>query len=434
MIVHSTKSKTKKIDMKPYSPLLLALLALSAISAGCNPSTAGAPAVKPPVPEVGVITVTPRAVAITTELPGRTSPYQVAEVRPQVNGLIQQRLYTEGADVKAGAPLYQIDPATYRAAFQSAQAALAKARANLAAATPKVARYKELVGIEGVSRQEYDDAVAAAEQAKSDVAAASAALETARINVGYTTVAAPIAGRISRSNVTAGALVAAGQAGALTTVQQLDPIYVDITQSSTDLLRLKRDLDSGNLKRQGSQPKVTLVLADGSHYALPGKLQFADASVDPGTGNVTLRALFPNPKQDLLPGMAVRAIVESGTDEQAILVPQQGVTRNAKGEATALLLNAQGKVEQRVLVTGAAISGQWQVKSGLAAGERVIVDGLQKVRPGAQALAAKPVQDAAPLTASITAPIVSAKCNGAGAGGGTAVATAVDTSVRSAAN
>jgi membrane fusion protein (multidrug efflux system) len=291
--------------------------------------------------------------------------------------------------VKAGVQLYQIDPATYQAAYNSAKAALSKAKANLLAAAPKVARYKDLVAIEGVSRQDYDDAVANAEQAKAEVEAASAALDSARINLEYTKVAAPIAGRISRSAVTPGALVTAGQASPLTTVQQLDPIYVDVTQSSNDLLRLKRELESGGLKKAGGQARVTLLLADGSKYAEEGKLQFADVSVDPGTGNVVLRALFPNPKHDLLPGMFVRAVVESGVDERAILVPQQGVTRNPKGEATALVLNKEGKVEQRVLVTGATVGDQWLVKSGLAEGERVIIEGVQKVRPGAPAVMAQ---------------------------------------------
>ena len=385
-------------------PLSLILIAAAALTAGCQKTTAGAPGAAHPaqVPAVGVHTVAPRSLSITTELPGRTTAYQVAEVRPQVGGLIQKRLFAEGADVKAGAQLYQIDAATYQAAYNSARAALSKAKANLMAATPKVARYKELVAIEGVSRQDYDDAVASAEQAKADVEAAAAALDTARINLDYTKVAAPISGRISRSNVTPGALVTAGQAGALTTVQQLDPIYVDVTQSSTDMLRLKRELESGSLKKNGGQARVTLLLADGSKYAQEGKLQFSDASVDPGTGNVVLRALFPNPKHDLMPGMFVRAMVDSGVDEQAILVPQQGVTRNPKGEATALVLNKEGKVEQRVLTTGATVGDQWLVKSGLAAGDQVIIEGLQKVRPGAPAQIAKaaPERTAAAVAAA----------------------------------
>jgi membrane fusion protein (multidrug efflux system) len=367
--------------------LSLVMISAAALVAGCQPSTSGAPHAQ--VPEVGVYTVATRSLPITAELPGRTAAYQVAEVRPQVGGLIQKRLYTEGADVKAGVQLYQIDPATYQAAYNSAKAALSKAKANLLAAAPKVARYKDLVAVEGVSRQDYDDAVANAEQAKAEVEAASAALDTARINLEYTKVAAPISGRISRSAVTPGALVTAGQASPLTTVQQLDPIYVDVTQSSNDLLRLKRELESGGLKKAGGQARVTLLLADGSKYAEEGKLQFADVSVDPGTGNVVLRALFPNPKHDLLPGMFVRAVVESGVDERAILVPQQGVTRNPKGEATALVLNKEGKVEQRVLVTGATVGDQWLVKSGLGEGDRVIIEGVQKVRPGAPAVMAK---------------------------------------------
>lgn len=368
------------------------VLAVAALVAGCGKS--GAPegahdAAKMPPPEVVVHTVAPAALSITTELPGRTAAFQVAEVRPQVGGLVQKRLFTEGTDVKAGVALYQIDAAPYQASFNSAKAALAKAKANLMTSGPKVARYKELLAIEGVSRQDYDDAVALHEQAKAEVEAASAALETARINLGYTTVAAPISGRIARSSVTPGALVTAGQPNALTTVQQLDPIYVDVTQSSEELLRLKKQMDSGSLKKEGNQPRVTLILADGSKYAEAGKLQFSEVSVDPGTGNVTLRALFPNPKHDLLPGMFVRAVLENGVAEQAIAVPMQGVTRNARGEATALVLNKEGKVEERVLSTGGTFGDKWLVKTGLAAGDRVIVEGLQKVQPGAPATVAK---------------------------------------------
>jgi membrane fusion protein, multidrug efflux system len=379
-------------NMQKNFMLLGAAAVAAAIVAGCGGKQAGpAQGGAQQAPEVAVFTVAPQALAMSTELPGRTAAYQVAEVRPQVGGLIQKRLFTEGADVKAGVQLYQIDAATYEAAFNSAKANLAKAKANLAAATPKVARYKELVAIEGVSRQDYDDAVAAHEQARAEVEAAQAAVDSARINVDYTKVASPISGRISRSNVTPGALVTAGQATALTTVQQLDPIYVDVTQSSEELLRLKREMDSGSLKKANGQAAVTLLLADGSKYALPGKLQFSDVSVDPGTGNVTLRALFPNPKHDLLPGMFVRAVLETGVSEQAIAVPQMGVTRNPKGEATALVLNKEGKVEQRVLQTGGTIGDKWLVKSGLVAGDRVIVEGLQKVKPGGEAHATSAV-------------------------------------------
>src|SRR5471030_383121 len=372
---------------------LLALCCVASLAAGCSPSTAVAPQAQ--VAEVAVFVVAPQALHRRTELPGRTSAFQVAEVRPQVGGLIQQRLFVEGADVKAGSALYQIDPASYQAAYNSAKAALSKAKANLLTSGPKVARYKDLVAIEGVSRQEYDDAVAANEQALADVESASAALEAAAINLKYTHVDAPISGRISRSAVTPGALVTANQTGALTTVQQLDPIYVDVTQSSEDLLRLKRELENGGLKQAGGQARVTLLLSDGSKYAESGKLQFSDVTVDPGTGNVTLRALFPNPRHDLLPGMFVRAVVESGVNEQAIAVPQQGVTRNAKGEATALVLNKEGKVEQRVLVTGGTMGDKWLVKSGLNAGDLLIVEGVQKVKPGAAANAARPTTSAA---------------------------------------
>jgi membrane fusion protein (multidrug efflux system) len=360
-----------------------AIVSALAVMAGCSKSTSEAPH-QQQVAEVGVFKVAQQALQITTELPGRTAAYQVAEVRPQVSGLIQKRLFVEGADVKAGVPLYQIDPAIYQAAYNSAKATLAKAKANLLTAAPKVQRYKELVAIEGVSKQEYDDAVASHEQAKADVESANAALEQAKINVNYTHVDAPISGRIGRSTVTPGALVTANQTNALTTVQQLDPIYVDVTQSSEDMLRLKREVESGGLKKDG-QAKVTLVLSDGTKYAEAGKLQFSDVTVDTGTGNVTLRALFPNPKHDLLPGMFVRAVIESGVDEKAIAVPQQGVTRNAKGEATALVLNKEGKVEQRILVTGATQGDKWLVKKGLSEGDLLIVEGVQKVKPGAPA-------------------------------------------------
>ncbi|WP_404990903.1 efflux RND transporter periplasmic adaptor subunit [Duganella sp. 3397] len=364
-----------------------ALITATALVAGCSKSTSEAPQ-KPQVAEVGVYKVVQEPLQITTELPGRTSAYQVAEVRPQVNGVIQKRLFVEGSDVKAGTALYQIDPSIYQASVNSAKAALAKAKANLLTSGPKAARYKELLAIEGVSRQDYEDALAADAQAQADVESANAALQEANINLRYTNVYAPISGRISRSTVTPGALVTANQTNALTTVQQLDPIYVDVTQSSEDLLRLKREMADGSLKQSG-QAKVTLVLADGTKYAEAGKLQFSDVSVDQGTGNVTLRAIFPNPKQNLLPGMFVRAVIESGVDEKAITVPQQGVTRNQKGEATALVLNKEGKVEQRVLTTAGTYGSKWLVKSGLADGDQVIVEGVQKVKPGAPAVVAK---------------------------------------------
>lgn len=339
-------------------------------------------------PEVGVVTLAPQRVALESELPGRTSAYLIAEVRPQVGGIIKKRLFVEGSDVHAGQALYQIDPATYQAALNSAQAALAKSEANLLAARLKSERYKDLVAINAVSQQNYDDAYSALQQAQADVAAGKAAVELARINLDYTRVTSPIAGRIGRSSVTPGALVTANQAASLATVQQLNPIYVDVTQSSSELLRLKRALASGQLKSAGKdKAKVKLLLEDGTPYGLEGVLQFSEVTVDQGTGAITLRAVFPNPRQDLLPGMYVRATLETGVDEQALLVPQQGVTRNNKGEATVLVLDAEDHVQLRVVGVDRAVGDQWLVKSGLQAGERVIVEGLQKVRPGAPAKA-----------------------------------------------
>jgi membrane fusion protein (multidrug efflux system) len=360
------------------------LLALGCVVlTGCGqPQAAGGGAPTDPQ-EVGVEEVQPQKVALTTELAGRTSAYMVSEVRPQVGGIIQKRLFTEGGDVAAGQPLYQIDPATYQAAFESAKASVAKAEANLASTRRKASRYEELVAIKAVSQQDNDDAQAALKQGQADVAATKAAVETARINLAYTKVAAPIAGRIGRSTVTPGALVTASQQSALATVQQLDPIYVDVTQSSAELLRLKRDLTSGKLKKAGAtQAAVKLVLEDGSAYPLTGKLQFSDVTVDQGTGTIMLRAVFPNPKGDLLPGMYVRTVLEEGVDEQAILAPQQGVSRDTKGNPTAMVVGADSKVEQRTLKTSRAMGDKWLISEGLKAGDKLIIDGLQKIRPG----------------------------------------------------
>jgi membrane fusion protein (multidrug efflux system) len=342
-------------------------------------------ALPPQVPEVQVYKVVAAPLKLTTALPGRTTAYQVADVRPQVGGVIQKRLFTEGADVKAGTALYQIDPATYQAAVNSARATLARAKATLLSSGPTVKRYKGLLDIEGISRQDYEAAIATDAQAKADVQSAQAALDTTVINLQYTHVYAPISGRIGRSTVTPGALVTAAQVNALTTVQQLDPVYVDVTQSGDQLLQLKRDIASGSLKSAGKEAKVSLMLSDGTRYADSGKLQFADVSVDTGTGNVTLRAIFPNPKHDLLPGMFVRAVVETGINEKAIVVPQVGITRNPKGEATAMVLGADGKVAQKILTTAGTYGNGWMVTSGLAEGDLVIVEGLQKVKPGARA-------------------------------------------------
>lgn len=335
------------------------------------------------IPDVGIVEIQAQAVTLTTELSGRTSAFQVSEVRPQVGGIIQKRLFVEGADVKAGQALYQIDPATYQATYDSARASLAKAEASLISTRNKASRYEELVAIKAVSQQDNDDSQAALKQAQADVASAKAAVETARINLDYTRVAAPISGRIGRSSVTPGALVTAGQSAALATVQQLDTIYVDVTQSSAELLRLKRDLASGQLKAAGAnQASVKLMLEDGSVYPEAGKLQFSDVTVDQSTGSITLRAVFPNPKGDLLPGMYVRAVLEEGGEDRAILVPQQGVTRDTKGNPTALVVGAENKVELRVLKTRRTVGDKWLVSEGLKAGDKMIVDGLQKIGPG----------------------------------------------------
>ena len=362
------------------------VLAISLTLTGCDKP-------QPPAPQkaatpVTVVTVKTQKVSITAELPGRTSPYTIAEIRPQINGIVQQRFFRGGEDIKAGATLYQIDPALYKAAFDSAQATLAKVQANLVTVKLKADRYRELVKINAVSKQDFDDANAALMQAEADIVAAKAALGIARINLEYTRITSPISGRIGITTVTPGALLAANQALALTTVQQLDPIYVDVIQPSAEFMRMKHALESGQLKRAGPDAaKVKLRLDDNQYYDLEGTLEFSDVTVDQGTGSVTLRAVFPNPKHDLLPGMFVRAILEEGVNEQGLLVPQQGVTHDARGHATALVLGTDGKVEQRVLELGDAVGDKWTVKSGLNVGDRLIVEGLQKVRPGASAQA-----------------------------------------------
>lgn len=370
-----------RLNGSASSALALLLLGSAALSA-CSPHDA-APDAAMAAPEVGVLEVRAEPLALSTELPGRTVPYLVAEVRPQVGGIIEQRLFTEGASVKAGQSLYQIAPTTYQASYDSARASLAKAEANLETTRNKAARYEELVAIKAVSKQDYDDSQAALKQAQADVAMARAAQETARVNLAYTRVASPIAGRIGRSTVTPGALVTANQETALATVQQLDPIYVDVTQSSAELLRLKQEFAAGRMKRSGeTQATVKLLLEDGSTYAQSGKLQFSDVTVDKGTGTITLRAVFPNPHGDLLPGMYVRAVLEEGVNEQAILAPQRAVSRDAKGTPTALVLGADGKVEQRVLTTRRVVGDRWLVSDGLKPGDQLIVDGLQKIAPG----------------------------------------------------
>ncbi len=359
------------------------ILAAFLFSAGCAKRSAAIAKEPSAPPEVSVIVVKPQHVALSTELAGRTSAYLIAEVRPQVSGIIKQRLFTEGADVKADEVLYQIDPATYQAAFNSAKAALDKSEANLVPARLKAERYKDLVKINAVSQQDYDDASAALKQAEADVEAGKAALESVRINLAYTKVTAPISGRIGRSSVTNGALVTASQPAALATIQQLSPIYVDVTQSSADLLRLKQDMASGLMKSSGAaQTRVKLLLEDGSIYPLPGTLKFSEVTVDQSTGSITLRAVFPNPKQTLLPGMFVRAVIEEGVNEHAILVPQRGVTRNPAGEATVLVVGNEEKVEPKIIKVARTVGDNWLVSEGLKPGDRVIVEGLQKARPG----------------------------------------------------
>ncbi len=339
------------------------------------------------IPEVATVTIQPQQVLLTTELPGRTCAHLVSEIRPQVNGIIKKRLFTEGSDVEAGQLLYQIDPAPFQAALDSAKASLAKSRANMAVTRLRFERYKELLAERVVSQQDYDDREAALKQAEADIEYCKAAVETARINLDYTRVTAPIFGRIGKSNVTDGALVTAYQLLPLATIQQLDPIYVDVTQSTTELLRLKRRLEGNRLHQKGTnQNTVKAILEDGTEYQFKGTLQFRDITVDPTTGSVVLRAVFPNPKGDLLPGMFLREVVKEGTNEQAILVPQQAVSRDPKGNPITLIVDAEGKIQQRMLILDRAIGDKWLVSSGLASGDRVVVEGMQKVKPGASAI------------------------------------------------
>ncbi|MFZ5761048.1 MAG: efflux RND transporter periplasmic adaptor subunit [Thermodesulfobacteriota bacterium] len=364
--------------------LAAALVALLALS-GCgqqSSSTGPQPGVGGP-PEVAVVVVTPAPVTLSMELAGRTAPMRIAEVRPQVSGIILQRLFSEGTEVRAGQVLYQIDPAVYRAEVANLEAELARTEADLAPARLLAERYEELVRINAVSRQEYDDAAAALKKAEAEVAAARAELARARIDLDYTSIKAPISGRIGRSSVTDGALVSANQAAPLATIQQLDPIYVDVAQSSADLLRLKKNLVAGQIRSNG-EARVNLVLEDGTPYPLPGRLKFSEVTVEQSTGSVTLRALFPNPEQTLLPGMFVRAFIPEGVQDEAILVPQRGVTRNPKGQAMVMVVGAEDKVEPRVIEVVRAVGDNWLVSKGLTAGDRVILEGIQRARPGTQ--------------------------------------------------
>lgn len=356
-------------------------VALWITACGKGEEAAQAQQQQPPSP-VGVITVEAISQAIMVELPGRSRAFLEAEVRPQVSGIVTKRAFTEGSEVAQGQSLYQIDSATYKAALISAEADLASANAALGSAKAKAARYAQLVKTNAVSKQDFDETEAAYKEAQAAVTVAKAAINTANINLEYTEVKAPISGRIGKSSVTAGALVTANQSNTLATIQQLDPINVDIVQSSAQLLRLKANLRSGQLLKS-ENAKVTLMLEDGSTYDNEGTLQFAEVNVDETTGSVTLRAEFPNPDGTLLPGMFVRAILNAGQDPQAILVPQRAITRNTKGQAVAMVVNKDSKAEMRVVKTAEVIGNQWRITDGLVAGDKLIVEGLQKIRAGA---------------------------------------------------
>lgn len=370
--------------MRPISALRLPLLA--AVTSLLLNACGGPPGGPPPpegTPVMGVITVKQEPVSLTTAVPGRVVPYLIAEVRPQVGGLVQSRQFIEGGEVKAGQTLYQIDPSTYQASYDSAKASLAKAEANLRTARLKDDRYKELVTLKAISRQDGDDTAAALGEAEADVAAGKASVESARINLAFARVTAPISGRIGRSSVTPGALVTASQANALATVQQLDPIYVDVTQPSASMLRLKQAMESGKLeKADDSAAKVQLLLEDGSVYPLEGRLAFSEVTVDQNTGAITLRAIFPNPKADLLPGMYVRAVLQEGVNKNGVLVPQQAVLRDGAGKPIAFVVDRDNKLHQRLLETERAIGDQWLVRNGLKPGDVLVVEGLPRAREG----------------------------------------------------
>jgi len=391
-------------------PALLGFLVLAL--AGCHsgaPGSAGAAGAGGPRPpaEVSVVTLKESPVTLTTELPGRTSAFRVAEVRPQVNGVLQKRLFVEGADVQEGQQLYQIDPAPYQAALDTALAAAQKAQANLTIADVSLKRNQGLLASHAVSQQDIDNALATYQEAQADVASADAAIETAKINLQYTKVLSPITGRTGRST-TEGALVTADQTQSLVTIQQLDPIYVDVSQSVSVLLRLERELAAGQIQGAGNnQAVVRLKFEDGSDYDQAGQLQFSETNVDQTTGSVILRAVFANPKHLLLPGMFVRAELEEGVNERGLLVPQQAVTHDVKGNATAYVVLPDNTVELRTLQTTRAIGDQWLVSSGVEAGDRVVVEGLQKIQPGATVNPTEwtpPAEGNAPAASTAAAP------------------------------
>jgi membrane fusion protein (multidrug efflux system) len=357
--------------------LAIALVAAALLLAACG----GHPSSERPPPTVGVVTIEPQPVTLTSELPGRTSPYEIADVRPQVGGIIQARLFVEGSIVHAGQVLYQIEPAPFQAAYDQAKGALANAEANLVDTKLKADRLAGLVKLNSVARQDADDAEAAFNQAEATVEQDKAALEAARINLGWTKITAPISGKIGISTVTKGALVTATQTTALDTIQRLDPIYVDVTQSTSQLLALRAQMAQGGLRPDASA-QAHLTLDDGSAYPLAGQVQFTDITVDPTTDAVTLRAVFPNPSGVLLPGMFLRETVTEGVNPAGLLVPEEGVTRDQKGQPTALVVNRQGVLEQRSLKVGQTVGSKWLVTSGVAAGDRVVVEGAQSAQAG----------------------------------------------------
>ncbi len=383
------------MSAKLWAPALTACaLATSIALVGCSKDPKGAEqaaaAQQMPPTEVGVIVAQPQSVEQTVELSGRTSAYQISDVRPQTSGVVLKRLFAEGSYVREGQPLYEIDSSTNRANLDSAKASLVRQQANLNALQIKANRYSQLVGINAVSKQEYDDIKAQVQLAQADIAASQAAVKNAQISLGYSTVRSPISGQSGRSSVTAGALVTASQADPLVTIQQLDPIYVDINQSSAELLRLRQQLSQGTIDRSNNT-KVRLKLEDGSFYNVEGNLAFSDASVNPDTGTVTLRAVFSNPNHLLLPGMFTNAQIVQGVIPNAILVPQVAITRTPTGQATAMIVNAKGTVEVRPIETAGIQGKDWIVTKGLQAGEKVIVDGVAKVKPEQQVVA-KPFQ------------------------------------------
>ncbi|MBU1419848.1 MAG: efflux RND transporter periplasmic adaptor subunit [Proteobacteria bacterium] len=369
------------LDESIKKMLLVAGLLGAFLLAGCDRNQEAL--TERPDPQVSYITVQPEKIMLSTKLPGRSAPFRVAEIRPQISGLIQKRLFTEGSNVKAGQVLYQIDPAPTKAAFDNANAALGRAKSSLPSVKARAERLSQLVADKAVSQQDYDDAAAALIQVEADIRYYQASAEAASINLGYTKVTAPISGRIGKSSVTDGAIVTAYQTMALSTIQQMDPIYIDVPQSTTELLRLKRRLKEGLLSQnENDQNKVDLFQEDGTPYPLEGILQFSDVTVDQSTGSVTLRALFPNPDEVILPGMFVQAMIREGVNEQAILIPQQGVSRDPKGNPFALIVDAESKAGFRPLTLDRAIGDKWLVSAGLAPGDRVIVEGLLMLRPG----------------------------------------------------